>query len=100
MQDSLEKFEKQRSIAVDALRRAGTNGKRYAAQEPDALLEIQELTNRVENFGVIVKDYSMGLIDFPSFRNGQEIYLCWKLGEPEVSHWHEIESGFSGRKPV
>lgn len=100
MQLSLEAFEKQRLKAVAALKRAGTNGKRYAQEEPDALVEIQELTNRVEGFGVIVKDYALGLIDFPSVRNAQEVYLCWKIGEPVVSHWHEIDSGFSGRKPV
>lgn len=86
--------------AIEALKLAGTNGKRYAEEEPDALVEIQELTTRVEGLGVLVKDYAMGLIDFPSLRDGQEVYLCWKIGEPSVAHWHEIEGGFTSRKPV
>jgi hypothetical protein len=41
-----------------------------------------------------------GLCDFPSLHEGREIYLCWRLGEPSVSHWHEIHTGFMGRQPI
>jgi hypothetical protein len=40
------------------------------------------------------------LCDFPSMMNGREVYLCWRLGEPEVGHWHDLEAGFTGRQPL
>ncbi|RUL88820.1 DUF2203 domain-containing protein [Tautonia sociabilis] len=56
--------------------------------------------HELEKLGVELKGAHNGLCDFPSLRDGREIYLCWKLGEPEVSHWHELHSGFSGRQPI
>ena len=47
-----------------------------------------------------IKDQRHGLIDFPSVREGKRIYLCWRLGEPAVRHWHEMDTGFLGRQPV
>ena len=55
--------------------------------------ELQEL--RVE-----LKDLFTGLVDFPCWMNGREVYLCWRLGEPEVSHWHELDAGFTGRQKL
>jgi hypothetical protein len=40
------------------------------------------------------------LIDFPAWMNGREVYLCWRLGEPDVGHWHELDAGFAGRKKL
>lgn len=50
--------------------------------------------------GVVLKGEADGLVDFPSMREGRVVFLCWKLGEPEVAHWHEIDAGFAGRQPV
>jgi hypothetical protein len=50
--------------------------------------------------GVQVKDLDTGLCDFPALRGGREVLLCWRLGEPEITHWHTLESGFSGRQPL
>jgi hypothetical protein len=50
--------------------------------------------------GVQLKDLDMGLVDFPAVVNGQEVLLCWKLGEEEVSHYHGWHEGFHGRKPI
>jgi hypothetical protein len=55
--------------------------------------EIQEL-------GIELKNFETGLIDFYSMMNGKEVYLCWKLGEPEVGFWHDLEAGFSGRQQL
>jgi hypothetical protein len=41
-----------------------------------------------------------GLVDFPALWDGRLVYLCWKLGEPEVLYWHEIDAGFAGRQPL
>jgi hypothetical protein len=50
--------------------------------------------------GVELKDYRTGLIDFPALINEREVYLCWRLGEPEVAFWHELDAGFAGRQEL
>ena len=62
--------------------------------------EIVRLIHRLESLGCIVKDIDLGLVDFPSMRGGEPIYLCWKAGETRVSHWHAMDEGFSERKPL
>ena len=53
-----------------------------------------------EKLEIVVRDLDRGLIDFPTLRDGEEVYLCWLLDEPEVAHWHAIEAGFPGRRPL
>jgi len=50
--------------------------------------------------GIILRDAESGLVDFPSEREGQTVFLCWKLGEDQVAHWHEVDAGMAGRKPL
>ena len=65
------------------------------------LYEIGKLTTELHELGVQLKDYSRGLIDFPSLKNGRVVLLCWQLGEgDEIEWWHEVEDGFGGRKPL
>jgi hypothetical protein len=52
----------------------------------------------LESLGVELKDYFVGLIDFPCWMNGRVVYLCWRQGEDNVSHWHELDAGFAGRR--
>ncbi len=54
----------------------------------------------LENTGVVIKGIDEGLLDFPSKRFDDEIWLCWKQGETEIKFWHEKDIGFSGRKPI
>jgi hypothetical protein len=54
----------------------------------------------LEELGVQLKDARTGLVDFPSYRDGELVELCWQLGEDRVAHWHRIGEGFRGRKPV
>ncbi len=54
----------------------------------------------LENTGVVVKSIEQGLLDFPSKRFDEEVWLCWKYGETEIKFWHEHDSGFMGRKPI
>jgi hypothetical protein len=62
--------------------------------------ELQQMVERVQAAGCEVKDLEVGLIDFPSLREGRVVYLCWRLGEPEVAWWHELDTGFAGRQPL
>ena len=49
---------------------------------------------------IIIKDYDRGLVDFPHLRDGREVFLCWEKDEPGIGFWHELDSGYSGRKPL
>jgi hypothetical protein len=49
---------------------------------------------------IVLRDPETGLIDFPGERDGRPVFLCWRLGEDRVEHWHEVESGYLGRKPL
>jgi hypothetical protein len=61
---------------------------------------MQEYEQELQDLGVELKDYDKGLIDFPSRMSGREVYLCWRLGEPSVQYWHELEAGFAGRQRI
>jgi hypothetical protein len=65
-----------------------------------AALEIALGFDRLEEMDVVVRDLERGLIDFPSLLGGEEVYLCWLVGEPSVGHWHAVEGGFAGREPL
>ena len=58
--------------------------------------DLQEITDR----GIIVRDIVRGLVDFPSDREGQTIFLCWLRGEPQIDYWHGTNEGFGSRKPL
>jgi hypothetical protein len=60
--------------------------------------EIGRLIYRIESLGCIVKDIDLGLVDFPSMREDEPVCLCWKIGEPAVTHWHGVDEGFASRK--
>jgi hypothetical protein len=78
-----------RGIALDARTRRDAAARRLRG----AIQQVQEI-------GCIVKDLDTGLIDFPTLFRGVEVYLCWKLGEPEIKFWHGVEEGFGGRKAI
>lgn len=62
--------------------------------------QLQEYIEELRQIGVEPKSATDGLVDFPSILDGRLVYLCWKLGEPEVLHWHELDGGFQGRRPL
>jgi hypothetical protein len=59
-----------------------------------------EYRDELVRLGVELKDYFLGLIDFPSQYDGRVVYLCWRLDEPEVAFWHELDAGFGGRQKL
>ena len=69
--------------------------------------QLERLLERLEDFvdeltevGCELKDYSVGLVDFTGRHKGRDVYLCWKLGEEQVAHWHELDAGAAGRKSI
>lgn len=66
----------------------------------EAFLEVRTLLGTLQEAGIVVRDIDRGLIDFPAIRDGEEVYLCWELGEDAVEHWHDLESGYRGRREL
>jgi hypothetical protein len=62
--------------------------------------EFDECVRWLAAYGVLVKDADAGLLDFPSLREGDEVLLCWRVGEDDVRYWHDHAEGFAGRKPI
>jgi len=65
-----------------------------------AVTKFYQAIEDLENTGVVIKGIEDGLLDFPSKRFDDEVWLCWKEGEKEIKFWHEKDVGFSGRKPI
>lgn len=61
---------------------------------------IRNAVERIHATGCVVKDIEIGLLDFPSRLNGQEVFLCWRLGEDRIRFYHGMDEGFAGRKPI
>jgi hypothetical protein len=62
--------------------------------------EIAAAVQRVTSMGCLVKDLDLGLVDFYAMMGDEPVLLCWQFGEPQISHWHGVEEGFAGRKPI
>ena len=83
---------------------------RYMSSFKDYVIKKQELNSAISNFyksiedlenmGVMIKSVEEGLLDFPSIRFNEEVWLCWKEGETEIKFWHGKDEGFMGRKPL
>ncbi len=82
-------------VRLDPVRMAG-----LAKERERSAKRIQECLTAIHDCGAQVKDLDTGLLDFPTLYRGREVLLCWKLGEPGISHWHGLEEGFRGRKPI
>jgi len=102
---NLERAEQER--AEIATRIAGNGGGidtgRFQALEKRAeraRVGIARCVNGIHALGAIVKDLDQGLVDFPAHHAGEEVLLCWRVGEPEIEYWHGLEEGFAGRKPL
>jgi len=103
-----------RALTVAAARRAmitariSGNGGDFDPQEPRELDEqlereaeaVKRAVEQLQRLGVLVKDLGRGLVDFPTLRDGEEVLLCWRVGEEEIAHWHGVDEGFAGRKPL
>lgn len=76
----------------------GPNG---TGKFPEELEKLVSIVNDLSVDGILIKDLNSGLIDFPHIRkNGEEVYLCYILGEKDIEYWHSISDGFRGRKEI
>jgi hypothetical protein len=73
------------------------DGVRYS----EILIDLTTQIRKLEALGVQLKDFDRGLVDFPSFRDGRVVLLCWQIGEGnELEWWHDVDAGFAGRTPL
>jgi hypothetical protein len=101
----MAELEETRSRLTTAI---GGNGGGYVTGDLDAAQsELGSLVRaagacleRLEELGVQVKDPDSGLVDFPARRQGEDVLLCWRVGEDEVGFWHDLVEGFAGRTPI
>ena len=81
---------------IDADAGGGYPGRPAAA----ATLALMTAASELQAMDVVLRDPQSGLLDFPSIRDGEEVYLCWRPGEDRVAWWHDPEAGFAGREPL
>jgi hypothetical protein len=62
--------------------------------------ELVRIINRIESYGCLIKDFDLGLLDFPAMRDGRAIFLCWKAGETSITHWHGTDENYTQRKQL
>ena len=73
---------------------------RVEAEIAEQAKEVARCVNEIHGLGAEVKDADEGLVDFPALRGAEEVLLCWRLGEDEITFWHDREQGFAGRRPL
>ena len=76
----------------------GNGGSKKAGELLAEFHRVEQGVKGLQEIGCELKDMSIGLIDFPALRDGREVLLCWKYDEPEIMFWHDLQSGYPGRK--
>jgi len=79
---------------------AGNGGGAGPKAYSEAADTLKADVERISELGIILRDVESGLVDFPSDRDGREVYLCWRLGEDHIGFWHPPDTGIAGRQPL
>jgi hypothetical protein len=79
---------------------AGNGGGEPGKRVGQAFVELQNGLAALREREIVLRDLERGLVDFPSIRDGREVYLCWVDGEEEIAFWHDLDAGFAGRRPL
>ena len=108
--DAIEPLKEQLAEAKEKVqslmtRRQSNGGPRAEAELKKAASALHEAQDGMDERayaiverGIVLRDVEQGLVDFPSMRDGREVYLCWVVGEPSIAHWHDVDAGYSGRR--
>ncbi|MGH9455091.1 MAG: DUF2203 domain-containing protein [Terriglobia bacterium] len=103
---SIEPLEQDLAMAAARIMMAGGSQPPYQElvkkkNERDKVMgHIEEIIKTIQETGCVVKDIEEGLVDFPAIVDGDEVYLCWKLGEERIGFWHGMDEGFASRKAL
>lgn len=87
---------------MEAFRARGEHAAaRTVAREAEAITEkLLEAVAEIQDLGAEFKGIELGLVDFPTRRDGETVYLCWQYGEDRIRWWHAVDSGYAGRRPI
>ena len=100
---ALVRIREARQVVVQGAERImprSNGGGSWNQEHWDALNALRDEVEGLNALDLVLRDADSGLIDFPSRRDGREVFLCWRLGEDRVGHWHGPDSGFAGRRPL
>ncbi len=103
---SIEPLEQDLAMAAARIMMAGGSQPPYQElakkknERDKVMTRIEEIIKNIQETGCVVKDFEEGLVDFPAIVGGEEVYLCWKMGEERIGYWHGMDEGFAGRKPL
>ena len=89
--------DRQRRLRSVTVGNGGGEAAREMMAEGD---ELSRIVAEISRLGVVVRDPTSGLVDFPAELDSQPVFLCWRIDEDEVAHWHDRDSGFAGRQPL
>ena len=95
--EGLNDEEAREALAESGPQNGGGDAGRVVSE---AFLELRSALALLQEAEVVLRDLDRGLVDFPSIRDGREVYLCWLEGEDEIGYWHGLEEGFAGRRPL
>jgi hypothetical protein len=96
--------QKSETVIQDQRLLASSPGLMGRLQQNDTIArliqEVRGLAEEIQSFGCVCKGVEQGLVDFPCLLGGEIVYLCWRYGEESVGHWHRVEEGYAGRRPL
>lgn len=86
-------------VRLEALRKDGVDlGGETVARQVKFFADVQMVLQEFRSREILIKDFDRGLLDFPAIVSGREVFLCWEQDEESVEHWHDLDTGFSGRE--
>lgn len=99
---ALDRLRRQLRELTPAMRGNGHATEAHDLEERihQQISKIRKGLEAIGDAGVLVKDIDMGLVDFPSRRDGHTVYLCWMIEEPDILYWHHVDDGYQGRRPL
>lgn len=96
LQPPLERFRR----LVESNREAGPEARALRRELDERAKRLNGFVDELSGVGCHVKGFDEGLVDYYSLRDGRPVLLCWRLGESEVGHWHDVDTGFAGRRAI
>ncbi|MDP9343149.1 MAG: DUF2203 domain-containing protein [Actinomycetota bacterium] len=105
LRESLARMREARQLMLRSGERvretvAGNGGGPEGREYTEAAQTLKDGVERLSGEGIVLRDVEEGLADFPSTREGRLVFLCWRLGEDTVAYWHDVDTGFPGRRPL
>ena len=100
VKDLVETAARRKAAEREQRRTVGEPSRRAREEADRAGADLDRIRRELESVGVQVKDELTGLVDFPAEIGGKRVLLCWRHGEERVAHWHDLQAGFPGRRPL